>query len=35
MLEKLLQKIINDFLGDYIEEIDDKKVKIAYWSGTI
>lgn len=35
MFEKLLQKIIQDVVGEFIDGIDLKKLNIGIWSGTV
>ena len=35
MFEKLLQKLINDLLGEYVEEIDQNKLNVGFWSGVV
>ena len=35
MFEKLLEKILKDVLGEFIDGIDTKKLNIGVWSGSV
>lgn len=35
MFEKLLEKILKDVLGEFIDGIDTKKLNIGIWSGSV
>ena len=35
MLEKIVARFLDNYLGDYIENLDAKKFKIDFWHGRI
>ena len=35
MFEKLLERILNDIIGNFVEGIDANKLNIGIWSGKI
>ena len=35
MFESLLEKLLNKFLGDYIQGFESNNLKIGIWSGNV
>jgi hypothetical protein len=35
MFEKILENLLKSILGEYIENLDPKKLSVSIWSGNI